>query len=162
MMAVVVILWCTTSILLVDGLSINKHSRSTKSNSITSKKANGGASKTFTFDIEAGGDNERKDYERMKHLLQRALDISFLRNKIQCALRSTFLPSGYPHTTPPNYLAYSAWSWAQDLTTQMRGVLATQRRGLSIDGWSDATNFVVTGVSRIRETPGTSTGLIGW
>lgn len=93
-----------------------------------SKKANGGASKTFTFDaVEAGNGNRIKDYQRMRSLLQRALDISLLRNKIQSAIRSTFLPSGYPNQTPPGYLAYSAWSWAQDLTTQMRAVLATQR-----------------------------------
>jgi len=112
-----------------DGLSIgNKHSSRSPS-SIISKKANGGASKTFTFDVEIGPDNgtTSRDYRRMTNLLQRALDISLLRNKIRSALCSTFLPSGYPHQTPPGYLSYSMWSWAQDLTTQMRAVLATQR-----------------------------------
>ena len=114
------LLWTTSS---AHGLSINKHSRSPTS--IVSKKANGGASKTFTFDtVETGAASRASDYRR---ILQRALDISLIRSKIQSALRSTFLPSGYPSQTPPGYLAYSAWSWAQDLTTQMRAVLATQR-----------------------------------
>ena len=42
-------------------------------------------------------------------------------------VRSTFLPTGYPETVPPNFVSYSVWSCAQDLTTQLRGVLATQR-----------------------------------
>ena len=103
-----------------DGLSIagNKHARSPSS--IISKKANGGASKTFSFDVDVGVDGRPNDWRRMKNLLQ-------LRNRIRSAICSTFLPSGYPNQTPQGYLAYSMWSWAQDLTTQMRAVLATQR-----------------------------------
>lgn len=48
-------------------------------------------------------------------------------HQIQAGLRSTFLPAGFPHSTPKGYLAYSCWSWIQDLSTQLRGVLATQR-----------------------------------
>lgn len=114
------LLWPTSS---AHGLSINKQSRS--SNSIVSKKANGGASKTFTFDAaETGAASRVGDYRR---ILQRALDISLLQRKIQSTLRATFLPSGYPFQTPPGYIAYSACSWVQDLSTQMRAVLATQR-----------------------------------
>ena len=121
LMASLLLHWSTSS--AAHGLSINKHSRSP--NSIISKKANGGASKTFAFDsVETGANSRMNNYRR---IFQRALDISLLRSKIQSALRSTFLPSGYPNQTPPGYLAYSAWSWAQDLTTQMRAVLATQR-----------------------------------
>lgn len=47
--------------------------------------------------------------------------------RVKAGLRSTFLPSGYPKTTPPGYLSYASWSWVQDLSTQLRGVLATQR-----------------------------------
>ena len=47
--------------------------------------------------------------------------------QIKSAIRSTFLPSGYPTRTPPGYLRYSLWSWIQDLSTQLRSVLATQR-----------------------------------
>jgi hypothetical protein len=48
-------------------------------------------------------------------------------SKIVSALRSTFLPTGFPQRTPPGYLRYSVWSWVQDLSTQLRSVLATQR-----------------------------------
>ena len=41
--------------------------------------------------------------------------------------RTTFLPSGYPLRTPPGYLSYSIWSWIQDLSTQLRSIVATQR-----------------------------------
>jgi Vitamin B6 photo-protection and homoeostasis len=49
------------------------------------------------------------------------------RQNVQSAIRSTFLPSGYPSKTPPGYLRYSMWSWIQDTSTQLRSVLATQR-----------------------------------
>ena len=42
-------------------------------------------------------------------------------------IKSTFLPLGYPDRTPQGYLSYSIWSWIQDLSTQLRSVLATQR-----------------------------------
>ena len=48
-------------------------------------------------------------------------------SKIVSALRSTFLPTGFPQRTPPGYLRYSVWSWVQDLSTQLRSVLATQK-----------------------------------
>ena len=47
--------------------------------------------------------------------------------RLYSAVRSTFLPAGYPKRTPPKYLQYSMWSWIQDLSTQLRSVLATQR-----------------------------------
>jgi hypothetical protein len=49
------------------------------------------------------------------------------RKQITVALRSTFLPTGFPSSTPQGYLQYSVWSWIQDLSTQLRSVLATQR-----------------------------------
>ncbi|CAM9767718.1 unnamed protein product, partial [Choristocarpus tenellus] len=42
------------------------------------------------------------------------------------ALMSTFLPVGYPHSVSPEYLRFQGWNIAQDLTTYLRGVLATQ------------------------------------
>ena len=47
--------------------------------------------------------------------------------KLKSAITTTFLPTGYPKRTPEGYLSYSIWSWIQDLSTQLRGVLATQR-----------------------------------
>jgi hypothetical protein len=46
---------------------------------------------------------------------------------IRTLIRSTFMPSGYPSKTPAGYLRYSVWSWIQDISTQLRSVLATQR-----------------------------------
>jgi hypothetical protein len=42
-------------------------------------------------------------------------------------VKATFLPSGFPDRTPPRYLSYATYSWLQDLSTQLRGVLAAQR-----------------------------------
>ena len=47
--------------------------------------------------------------------------------KLKSAISTTFLPNGYPKATPHGYLSYSIWSWIQDLSTQLRAVLATQR-----------------------------------
>lgn len=82
---------------------------------VVSTKKDGGLSKTFTFD---GTRTWQLDNPSSgKHGIQ----------QIQAALRSTFLPSGYPSKTPPGYLSYSMWSWIQDVSTQLRSVLATQR-----------------------------------
>lgn len=77
-------------------------------------------------------------------------DINSIRNEIHSVLLTTFLPAGYPSATPSGYLKYAMFSAAQDLSTQMRGVLATQKvlEGLGV-GSSSATalsaslNFIV-------------------
>jgi len=67
-----------------------------------------------------------------------------LKRHIFTAMRSTlaktFLPIGFPGKTPPNYLRFSFWSWIQDVSTQLRSVLATQRilEGVGV-GSSEAT-----------------------
>lgn len=53
--------------------------------------------------------------------------LKLVQGQLASALRSTFLPTGFPSRTPPGYLRYSIWSWVQDLSTQLRSVLATQR-----------------------------------
>lgn len=59
---------------------------------------------------------------------------------LSTVIRSTFLPNGFPVKTPPGYLRYSLWSWIQDISTQLRSVLATQRilEGVGV-GSSEAT-----------------------
>ena len=47
--------------------------------------------------------------------------------KLVPALRTTFLPMGYPGKTPRGYLQFCIWSWIQDVSTQLRSVLATQK-----------------------------------
>lgn len=50
-----------------------------------------------------------------------------LGGKIVPALRTTFLPVGFPDKTPNGYLRFCVWSWIQDVSTQLRSVLATQK-----------------------------------
>lgn len=59
---------------------------------------------------------------------------------MRSTLAKTFLPTGFPGKTPPNYLRFSFWSWIQDVSTQLRSVLATQRilEGVGV-GSSEAT-----------------------
>lgn len=63
-------------------------------------------------------------------------------NKFGVVLQKTFLPTGWPNKTPVGYIQYSAWSWVQDTTTQLRSVLATQRilQGIGV-GQQDATTL---------------------
>jgi len=81
---------------------------------IVSTQKNGGRSQIFPPAFQTD-DNDKNDKK------------SFQVSSIQSAIRSTFMPAGYPQKTPPGYLRYSIWSWVQDLSTQLRSVLATQR-----------------------------------
>lgn len=98
---------------------------------VVSTKKNGGHAKVFTFpehDAMSGASSQVSSSEsRMKMWIPSLLHPQQAIAKLQSAIRSTFLPSGYPARTPPGYLRYSAWSWVQDLSTQLRSVLATQR-----------------------------------
>lgn len=59
---------------------------------------------------------------------------------IRAAIRKTFLPSGYPNSVPREYISYQRYHVLQDLATQVRNTLATQRvlTGLGV-GSADAT-----------------------
>ncbi|CAB9517294.1 RUS1 family protein C16orf58 homolog [Seminavis robusta] len=91
---------------------------------VVSTKKNGGHSQVYpnTKDI-LGKDNTKKSFgiQGLASMIQRGSQ------NFQAAIRSTFLPSGYPLKTPPGYLNYAIWSWIQDLSTQLRSVLATQK-----------------------------------
>ena len=54
-------------------------------------------------------------------------DCSLKVDQIRSTMRSTFLPNGFPEKTPTGYLEFSIWSWIQDLSTQLRAIIATQR-----------------------------------
>ncbi len=41
-------------------------------------------------------------------------------------LRSVFLPVGWPGSVAPEYLRFQAWNVIQDLSTYLRGILATK------------------------------------
>lgn len=121
-------LWWALALLLakdVSCLAVNNAPR--KIIRVISTKKNGGLSKTFVLDgapstnADGGAIIMTTSKRTTNHSLSRSI------KQIQAALRSTFLPSGYPTKTPPGYLQYSAWSWIQDTSTQLRSVLATQR-----------------------------------
>jgi len=66
--------------------------------------------------------------------------ITTINRKLVPALRTTFLPIGFPEKTPPGYFQFCIWSWVQDVSTQLRSVLATQKilEGVGV-GRADAT-----------------------
>ena len=53
--------------------------------------------------------------------------VTTINRQMMTAIRTTFLPTGFPGKTPPGYLQFSMWSWIQDVSTQLRSVLATQK-----------------------------------
>jgi hypothetical protein len=104
---------------------------------LRSIQKNGGHSQIFSFDHDdndticattksiMGSDTQR--IQQQQPPPKRRRTVQSILPAIQSALRSTFLPSGYPTKTPDGYLRYSVWSWIQDVSTQLRSVLATQR-----------------------------------
>jgi len=102
-------------------------------NAVISRKD--GLSKSYYFQDPSprNGNHLTNRGENDKLGLQKTSRMLFNKNaynpmaKIKSVVRSTFLPAGYPHKTPTGYLSYSIWSWVQDVSTQLRGVLATQR-----------------------------------
>ncbi|OEU22743.1 DUF647-domain-containing protein, partial [Fragilariopsis cylindrus CCMP1102] len=68
---------------------------------------------------------------------------------------------GFPVKTPPGYLRYSLWSWIQDISTQLRSVLATQRilEGVGV-GSSEATALSALFNYLVRDGCGMAAGLL--
>jgi Vitamin B6 photo-protection and homoeostasis len=99
---------------------------------IVSTKKNGGHSQVYpSTSLLSGLQQHSKKNQQQQQPFQAPISLTGMirkgRQNIQSAIRSTFLPSGYPSKTPPGYLQYSMWSWIQDVSTQLRSVLATQR-----------------------------------
>lgn len=97
---------------------------------IVSIRKNGGESKIFEWGHEKNKNEDNDRSSTSKDLWSWSRQVwnwVSLQQKVKSALRSTFLPSGYPSRTPPGYLRYCMFSWTQDMTTQLRSVLATQR-----------------------------------
>lgn len=133
-----VLLWFTvilqltgyaTCLAVTTSVSSTPASKSDRITSVVSTKKNGGHSQTFSFhETERDATGASITKQPTQQLRQKKLnDIRSLAYNIQSGLRSTFLPSGFPVRTPVGYLQYSVWSWIQDLSTQLRAVLATQR-----------------------------------
>lgn len=105
---------------------------------IVSVKKNGGQTQVFELwstaarDERGGtsgssGQQNGTISDREKSATMKESVVVRFRKQIAVALRSTFLPTGFPSSTPPGYMQYCVWSWIQDLSTQLRSVLATQR-----------------------------------
>lgn len=47
-------------------------------------------------------------------------------NGAKTLILTTFLPAGYPSSVSPEYLTYQKWNLIQDLSTNLRGILAIQ------------------------------------
>ena len=100
---------------LVEGASSNQHLH------VISTKKNGGHFNVFTFEDLINQSPTSATTSKTR------TESGSIVKRVESALRSTFLPSGFPNRTPEGYLRFSVWSWIQDLSTQLRSVLATQR-----------------------------------
>jgi hypothetical protein len=116
---VLVVLWTFASVAVVVALDSSVSPRV-----VVSTKKNGGHAKIFTFAPPSPAAADDPIQSQKDNVIQKPQEVLA---KLQSAIRSTFLPSGWPTRTPPFYLRYSVWSWVQDLSTQLRSVLATQR-----------------------------------
>ena len=81
--------------------------------------------------------------------------------KVKTAAKDTFLPLGFPKKTPTGYLAFSIWSMVQDLSTQLRSIIATQRifEGIGV-GRQDATALSATINFLVRDGCGMASTLM--
>ena len=86
----------------------------------------GGARKSF--DLVLDKDLSYRDSGSMRSRINNPRSVvTAISGKILPALRTTFLPAGFPEGTPHGYLQFCVWSWIQDVSTQLRSVLATQK-----------------------------------
>ena len=120
-----------------------------------------GLSKQFSIEKHLSSNRQSKIEIQMRRLKDSLVDFN-----LESIVHTTFLPIGYPERTPQGYLQYSIFSWIQDLSTQLRAILATQRvlEGLGVgregatalsasinflvrDGFGMASSLIFTAVS---------------
>jgi len=95
----------------------------TPNNNVEIFSRKNGLSKQFSIENHLSLNQQQSKIE----LQMRRLKDSLSGFNAQSIIRTTFLPIGYPERTPQGYLQYSIFSWIQDLSTQLRAILATQR-----------------------------------
>lgn len=93
---------------------------------IASLNKYGGNVKYFDLVVGESGSNQGKGAMRSRMKNPR-FGVKALGGKLVPALRTTFLPVGFPEKTPSGYFQFCVWSWIQDVSTQLRSVLATQK-----------------------------------
>lgn len=86
----------------------------------------GGAVKFFDLVLKENG-NQQKNRAIRSIIRNPSFAVTALNRKLVPALRTTFLPIGFPDKTPHGYFQFCIWSWIQDVSTQLRSVLATQK-----------------------------------
>jgi len=81
--------------------------------------------------------------------------------RLLALLRTIFLPVGYPHSVRPEYLRYQQWNVVQDLSTYLRGILATQAilEGVGV-GRAGATPLAATIQWIVRDGTAMMSGLV--
>ena len=97
---------------------------------IASLNKNGGNVKYFDLVAEEdpNSPSRKNDKKTIRSIIENPrFVVTTLRRQLITATRTTFLPIGFPDKTPPGYLQFSVWSWIQDVSTQLRSVLATQK-----------------------------------
>jgi Vitamin B6 photo-protection and homoeostasis len=111
---------------------------------VVSTHRNGGQATAYSFANRKEDDGDKKD--KPKGLWQRrrrnkrkdskrpTSSVSSSTSLLGSIIKSTFLPTGYPDQIPSGYLNYVVHSVLQDVSTQLRSVLATQRilRGVGV------------------------------
>lgn len=81
--------------------------------------------------------------------------------RLLALLRTIFLPVGYPLSVRPEYLRYQQWNVVQDLSTYLRGILATQAilEGVGV-GRAGATPLAATIQWIVRDGTAMMSGLV--
>ena len=93
---------------------------------IASLNKYGGNVKYFNLVVD-GNDNDRGKSAIRSRIKNPRFVVTALGRKLVPAFRTTFLPIGFPEKTPDAYFRFCVWSWIQDVSTQLRSVLATQK-----------------------------------
>lgn len=93
---------------------------------IASLNKYGGNVKYFDFVVGSNG-SDGGNGETRSRMKNPRFGVKALGGKLVPALRTTFLPVGFPEKTPTGYFRFCVWSWIQDVSTQLRSVLATQK-----------------------------------
>ncbi|CAM9737197.1 unnamed protein product [Chrysoparadoxa australica] len=80
---------------------------------------------------------------------------------LRALFKRTLLPIGFPHTVPPEYLRFLVWYTMQDMSTSIRGFLATQAvfEGMGV-GKAGSSSLAATSNWMIRKGAGKIGGLV--
>lgn len=75
-------------------------------------------------------DSRANRYSSIMWVIRKQSEVrSIVRNakrRLKTLLHTVFLPVGFPSSVAPEYLRYQQWNVVQDLSTYLRGILATQ------------------------------------